>query len=459
MAYGTYVVYAAPDGLDRLAKNIAATIDTTGGPPLVPVSPTRAVLGPVYAEALGRTDSTKTLDGILRTLGAQRVESVAPEGVAQLLSWREPSELAGDRAPRTRTLVEDGYDWHLKTSRLVEAWQLVGGADGIDWRGVLVGQIDTGFTEHPSLGWQNGRSSWVDTTRDRNFFFKELASDPDTDQWANRDPYSAEDPVMGANGGHGTRTGSILSGFDTGPAGQAVGGDGPLTRGYFGAAPKVPYVPIRISNSVWINDTTDGLASALEWLVNDVGCQVITLSLGAALPAYLPQKARDMIDRAYGSGIIFCCAAGNVIHSVVTPARAPRTIAVAGSVPGDRPWAGSSYGRYVDISAPAWPIWRASTTQFGRFEYGYGDGTSFATPQVAGTAALWLVHRRAALDAAYPEGWMRVAAFLKILTATARTPANWDIHNYGAGLLDARAVLDAPLPDAATLQKDTEPHD
>ena len=459
MAYGSYLVHARAGRLDRLAKRIAANIDTANGAPLTAVSPTRAVLSPVVAEALALTQPDRRLDDVLADLGAERVESLAPDAVASVLSWREPAELAGDRAPGTRSLVVDGYDWHLVASRLVEAWQFVGGPGNIDWSGIVVGQIDTGYTEHPCLGWRDGRSSWVDTSRDRNFFFRELQSDPDTDRWANRDPYSAEDPVTGAHGGHGTRTASLLCGFDTSKAARKTDSGVAPALGYFGAAPQVPYVPIRISNSVWINDTTDALGAALDHLVNEVGCQVITISLGATLPAYLPKIARDMIDRAYTQGVIVCCAAGNIIDSVVTPARAPRTIAVAGSTPNDQPWTGSSFGRTVDIAAPAWPIWRASTTQWGRFEYGYGDGTSFATPQVAGTAALWLVKHRDALAAKYPERWMRVAAFLKLLKETARIPdGGWDARNYGAGLLNARAVLDADLPDADALRPDTERH-
>ena len=43
-----------------------------------------------------------------------------------------------------------------------------------------------------------------------------------------------------------------------------------------------------------------------------------------------------------------------------------------------------------------------------------GAGTSAATPQVAGAAALWIQKHRAAYDA-YPEGWMRVEAVRKAL--------------------------------------------
>ncbi|MBI2203425.1 MAG: hypothetical protein HYU41_06195 [Candidatus Rokubacteria bacterium] len=208
MAYSSFLVYARGDRLDRLAKRITATIEMTEGAPLTSVSPTRAVLGPMVAEALARTQPHKRLDEMLADLGAERVESLPPHAVAEVLSWREPTELAGDRVPRTRTLIVDGYDWHLVASRLVD-----------------------------------------------------------------------------------------------------------------------------------------------------------------------------------------------------------------------------------------------------------GDGTSFATPQVAGTAALWLAKHRNALGDTYPERWMRVAAFLKLLKETARTPeGGWDTRKYGAGLLNAFAILDADLPEADTLAPDTQRH-
>jgi subtilisin family serine protease len=175
----------------------------------------------------------------------------------------------------------------------------------------------------------------------------------------------------------------------------------------------------------------------------------------------IPRSLRDAIDGAYEKGVILCCAAGNNVpnEKVVFPARSPRTIAVGGSAPGMTPWAGSSHGIQVDISAPAFPIRRANTRRGDRYEFGIGDGTSFATPQVAGTAAMWLVHRRDEIGAAYPEKWQRVAAFLKILGMTASPGNNWNGNVHGPGILNAGAVLDAPLPDKATLSRDIAAHE
>jgi hypothetical protein len=53
---------------------------------------------------------------------------------------------------------------------------------------------------------------------------------------------------------------------------------------------------------------------------------------------------------------------------------------------------------------------------------------------------------------------MKVAAFLRLLVQTARKRSGWDAANYGAGVLDAGAVLAAPLPAKETLERDDSPH-
>lgn len=47
--------------------------------------------------------------------------------------------------------------WHLDEVNVRQAWaQHWGGPDAIDWSGVKVGQIDTGYTEHPVFGFGAG---------------------------------------------------------------------------------------------------------------------------------------------------------------------------------------------------------------------------------------------------------------------------------------------------------------
>jgi hypothetical protein len=452
MAHGTYLVVAPEGALAALAAGIAAVIGTREGDPLVAAGPTRALVMPQVADALTAARPDVTLGEHLAILGARSVEPLSDSQVAALAAFRSGAEVSLPRATPAE-MASGYYDWHLATTRLPQAWAEVRGAPGaIDWEGIRVGQIDTGHAEHPCLG------PWVGRGEGRNFFAAELSGEPDPFIAANRDPLSALDPMSGPHAGHGTRTASVLAGFDEGGAARTLPVTGEPVRGYYGAAPKVPHVPVRLSNCVMIDNLVRELAEALEYLVEEARCAVITMSMGAAPAFRLPSRTRDMIDRAYERGVIVCCAAGNYVPFVVSPAASPRTIAVAGSAPGDRQWNGSSAGAHVDISAPGWPIRRADVTSRGPGGYAYGEGTSYATPQVAGTAALWLARHRGSLGRAYPEPWMKVAAFLRLLVQTARKRSGWDAANYGAGVLDAGAVLAAPLPAKETLERDDSPH-
>jgi hypothetical protein len=73
----------------------------------------------------------------------------------------------------------------------------------------------------------------------------------------------------------------------------------------------------------------------------------------------------------------------------------------------------------------------------------------------AGAAALWLAHHGAeTLRRRYGrENVQRL--FLTLARRTARTPDDWDSRNYGAGILDARALLEASLPDPAAFARRT----
>lgn len=318
------------------------------------------------------------------------------------------------------------FDWSLRKTRVLDAWPLFGphppGA------GVQVAHPDTGYTLHPEL---------ADAARlliTAGFDFDD--DDPD--------PIDDLDDGFLDNPSHGTGTGSvILSGV-----GAAGGGAGPFVSG---AAPHAQLIPIRTTESV-VLFSMRGLRRAIDHAVSQAA-QVISISLGGPLPGFGTQRA---IQRAVEAGTIVLAAAGNEVGFVVFPAAFDEVIAVAASNIRDEPWTGSSRGPAVDITAPGESVWRARTARDGGrlgFSVERGNGTSFAVATTAGIAALWIsFHGWPTLVRKYgPGGIARV--FKQLLQATCRTPRGWNTGDFGPGIADAKALLEARLPDAAPARK------
>ncbi|MEM7529320.1 MAG: S8/S53 family peptidase [Pseudomonadota bacterium] len=230
-----------------------------------------------------------------------------------------------------------------------------------------------------------------------------------------------------------------------------------------GVAPGAPIVPYRIANGpLFIRSSgagpfmqeseTERLGDAIEHLMSlDPVPRVVSISMGnpatsglwdilrilAGGESGLARRTKRLIRKAYERGIIVVCAAGQVIDTVVLPARMPETIAVGGF---DRqggkldhyPPNGYMIPALVDVWAQAERINRAtydlnrpSRPQiFAEDEAAKGDpsGTSYACPQVAAAAALWCALHREALDRAdyLEQPWRAVEAFRFALRESAR---------------------------------------
>lgn len=294
--------------------------------------------------------------------------------------------------------------WALKHTKLDLAHQHSRGKD------ILVGQPDTGITEHAELG-----VNMFDMTRATNVV--EGSQHP-------RDPLA---PGM-ANPGHGTSTSSVL----------ASRGEGYIT----GAAPEAMVVPIRCIDDVKVFNTAP-VTAAIAHAVRS-GCHVISLSLGGLAGRALHAALKD----AVAHDAIVVAASGNCVGMVVWPARYPEAIAAGGVGPDGKAWKGSSRGSRITVSAPAEFVWRAERTKADADPalVSASQGTSYATALIAGAAAVWL--SRHGRDAVIAEARRRSVTVARLFTTalkqTANAPDGWDA-DLGAGMLDADKLASLPL--------------
>ncbi len=334
------------------------------------------------------------------------------EGVAQLSCFGDE----GVPAPSER-------GWALVRLQVPEAWALPPAPGGSgQGQGVRVCHPDTGWAEH------------VDLDADR----LDLASawnvlDANDDA---EDPLDYDFPL--ASRGHGTATGSvIMSAGGVQPDGNTTP-PGEIT----GVAPAATLVPLRTVKSVVQLFDSDVAAAVLIAVASE--CDVVSMSLGGR--AFFGLE--DAIDFAVSQGLIIVAAAGNCVGSVVAPAVYPETIAVAASNAEDEPWHGSSHGEALTIAAPGEDVHRARRDQPNEAldQVGPSDGTSYATAELAGAAALWLAfHGHTAVEQARAPGERVQDVFARAVQAAAVPPPGWDTEEYGPGILDVKKLLQYPL--------------
>jgi len=340
------------------------------------------------------------------------------------------------------------YDWHLdeRGANVVEAWRLFASVSrfqsALPWIDLRVGHIDTGYTEHAALAWEGGSSSTVRVSEGHDY-------------WDNpKKPHAWDDPRdawLPGFPGHGTRISGAISGFAVGLSHQP----------FFGAAPGVGIVPLRVTDSVIVDHRKREIALAITRAVES-GCHVINISLGALFGS---RKLADALDFAYERGVIVVCAAGQVWGEVIYPGRYNRCVTMGGVGPGLKPWRSAARGQYVDLCGPADHIRRLKaeslppgTAAQEILSKADGDGTSYATATCSGVAALWLAwHGIDALKDRYGARglWCLPAAFKKLARQTA-TPGGWSESEqglYGSGVINAGTLLAAPLPTPEELVK------
>ena len=377
--------------------------------------------------------------GQVLTLIGQRVDDKA---MARLVA-------ALDRLPGVAYAEPDRLMHPLMTpndSRYSEQWDLSDGSGGgmnvepawdiTTGAGVVVAVIDTGYRPHADLA-ANIIGGY------------DFISDTDVANDGNGRDSDAKDPgdwttsgECGVGGGaydsswHGTHVAGTIA---------AVTNNG---SGVAGIAHSAKVLPLRVLGKC--GGYTSDIADAIIWASggsvsgvpsNPNPAQVINMSLGGGGSCGSTSQSAINTARANGTTVIVAAGNENTNASNSSPANCSGVVAVAAVGPSGGRAYYSNYGSIVDIAAPGGDLsggnadgilstLNSGTTTPGSDSYAYYQGTSMATPHVAGLAALLYA----------VDGSITPAEVESILTSTARSfPVT--CSGCGAGIIDAEAAV------------------
>ena len=365
------------------------------------------------------------------------------------VEWVQPDYIMQALAVPNDTRFNE--QWHYADNavgiRAPTAWNTSTGA------GVVVAVIDSGIVSHPDLN-ANVLPGYDFVTSTSGGLCPDFTSGCGaSDDGNGRD----NDPTDASNVYHGTHVAGTVGAVTNNASGVA------------GVAYGAKIVPIRVLGRKGSGTTSD-IADAIVWAsggavanvpANANPAEVINMSLGGDRPCSDTPAYQDAINTATANGTIVVAAAGNSNIDVTgsTPASCGNVISVASSDQGGKRAWYSTYGATIDITAPggetcsptneflplnrkpaAGDCTRSHDAQgvlstYSNNGYAYNQGTSMASPHVAGVVALIQA------ASATPKTFEQVRT---ILADTARpiSAANCP-GGCGPGLIDAAAAVAA----------------
>lgn len=275
--------------------------------------------------------------------------------------------------------------WHMTRAGGEQAWEYACG------QGVTVAVVDTGIACYDTNGFTKATDlAGTTCVGGYNFVGKnEIAADDQS---------------------HGTHVAGTIAQTTNNGVGVA------------GLAHCAKLMPVKVLSAKGWGTMAD-VAEGIRWAA-DHGAQVINLSLGSSQKSPVVEKA---VNHALKKGVVVVAAAGNSGRSVGYPAGYPGVIAVSATDKNDNIAWFSSRGPEVAIGAPGVGVTQQTICENGKNKceiWGVFNGTSMASPHVAGAAALLVGQGITDPDA--------VKAQLQS-TATAKEDKNL----FGAGILEA----------------------
>lgn len=348
-------------------------------------------------EALVEGEVSDLAVALRRLQGDPRVEVAEASQTFSL----EPGDLAGPPEVEPRAGFPNdpmyGKQWNLPAMGAPEGWRSTPRG-----KGVVVAVIDTGVTQVEDL--------------DKTRVLKGASFVPGA-------ATAADDQ------GHGTHVaGTIAQSTHNG-------------KGVAGVAPEATILPIKVLSAQGFG-RSPWIAAGIDHAV-DEGAQVINLSLGGS---YSP-VIHNAIKKARKKGVLVIAAAGNSGRKGVGyPGALEETIGVSALGPDGQLAPYSSWGKGVDIAAPGGDtrkpdggILQDTVGPGGKgHRYAAYQGTSMATPHVAGAAAILL------------STGMSADAVERALLETAQGKGSWD-PRIGHGHLSLDHALGAFGPTGGPL--------
>ncbi|MEK8030553.1 S8 family serine peptidase [Ideonella sp. DXS29W] len=357
--------------------------------------------------------------------------------------YAEPDYRARAFATPTDPLYSS--QWHYYETagglNLPSAWDVSTGSD------VVVAVIDTGVRAHVDL---------ADNLLSGYDFISNSSTGNDGD---GRDS-DANDPGDGCNGGHSSWHGTHVAGTIAAVTNNGEGGAG--------VAYNAKILPVRVlgCGGGYFSDIADGVLWASGSAVGGVSApsqpaKVLNLSLGGKTAC--PTTMQNAINQARSNGAVVIVAAGNSNEdaSKHSPANCANVVTVAAVGRTGARASYSNYGAKIDVAAPGGDQSTGTAngvlstlndgySTAGNDSYVYYQGTSMATPHVAGVAALML-SRNPSLT---PD---EIEVLLK---TTARAFPKACAVGCGKGIVDANAAVRAVFVGATAADDtaETEPN-